>query len=364
VAERLRSKETRQVLKFLKELYTLREKNAFTSHLVSSLPGLINAEAYTYNEMNHARGEASYKLWPDDFTPIKGAQEILGRFAGQIPMHARWERGDGQALKISDFLATSTFKKKEIYNEFYQPMRIPFTMGVALPINPQCLVTIGSHRGSKDFTERERTALNMIQPHILQAYANAQAVTQMQTELARLNHAVEKLPQGIVSVEARGVIQWATARARDLLGTYFGGRTKKGHARLPELLVRWIRNNETRLHHADNGADGIAPMVIEHGSCQLQVRMVPEGDHCLLFLDEDSMEMPAEQLAQLGLSQRETEILGWIVLGKTNPEIALILSISVRTIHKHVEHIYLKLDVENRHAAISLAFQAIRRPYS
>ena len=49
-------------------------------------------------------------------------------------MHARWERGDGQALKISDFLATSTFKKKEIYNEFYQPMRIPFTMGVALPI--------------------------------------------------------------------------------------------------------------------------------------------------------------------------------------------------------------------------------------
>ena len=33
----------------------------------------------------------------------------------------------------------------------------------------------------------------------------------MQAELARLNHAVEKLPQGIVSVEARGVIQWATA---------------------------------------------------------------------------------------------------------------------------------------------------------
>ena len=76
--------------------------------------------------------------------------------------------------------------------------------------------------------------------------------------------------------------------------------------------------------------------------------------------DEDSTEIPTEQLARLGLSRRET-ILGWIVLGKTNPEIASILSISVRTIHKHVEHIYLKLEVENRHAAISLAFEAIRR---
>jgi DNA-binding NarL/FixJ family response regulator len=50
---------------------------------------------------------------------------------------------------------------------------------------------------------------------------------------------------------------------------------------------------------------------------------------------------PPERLTQFGLSRRETEILGWIVHGKTNPEIATILSISVRTIHKHVERIYL-----------------------
>jgi len=71
--ERLRSKDTRQVLKFLRDLYALREKDAFTSHLVSTLPSLIRAEAYTYNEMDHARGQANYKLWPEDFTPIKDA---------------------------------------------------------------------------------------------------------------------------------------------------------------------------------------------------------------------------------------------------------------------------------------------------
>ena len=359
--ERLRSKDTRQVLKFLRDLYALREKDAFTSHLVSSLPGLIHADAYTYNEMDQARGRASYKLWPDDFTPIKDAQEILGRFAYQIPMLAHWSHGDGQALKISDFLSPHAFKNKEIYNEFYRPMRIPFAIGIALSVNPQCLVTIAHHRGRTDFTERERTALNMIQPHVLQAYANAEAVTHMQAEMARLHHAVEQMPQGLVSVDARGVILWATARARALLGEYFVAR-KRGHDRLPDLLVRWMRCRKTRLDHAAERPGRMTPLVINHGSRQLHVKLVPEGDHSLLFLEADATEVPTEQLAHLGLSRRETEILGWIARGKSNPEIATILSIGVRTIHKHVEHLYLKLGVENRHAAISLAFEAMRSP--
>jgi DNA-binding CsgD family transcriptional regulator len=357
--ERLRSKDAKQILKFLRDLYALREKNAFTSHLVSSLPGLISADAYTYNEMDHARGQASYKLWPNNFTPIKHAQEILGRFAHQIPMLAQWERGDGQALKISDFLSTRSFQKKEIYNEFYYPMRIPFAIGIALSANRHCLVTIAHHRGHADFTERERTALNMIQPHIYQAYANAQVVTQMQAELVRLNHAVEQLPQGLVSVDARGVIQWASARGRELLGHYFSDR-KRGHRRLPDLLVRWIQSSKEQLAHADERPGKIAPLVIGHGSRRLHVRLVPEGERCLLFLEEDSAELSAEHLAHLGLSRRETEILGWIVRGKSNPEIALILSLSVRTIHSHVEHIYVKLGVENRHAAMTMALEAMR----
>lgn len=311
--------------------------------------------------MDQARGHASYKLWPNDFTPIKDAQEILGRFAPQIPMHALWGRGDGQALKISDFLSPREFKSKEIYNEFYRPMRIPFLIGIALPVNPQCLVTIGSHRGRKDFTERERMALNMIQPHVFQAYANAEAVTHMQAEMARLHHVVEQIPQGLVSIDASGLIQWATARARELIKEYFGAR-RRGHHRIPDLLVRWIRCNKTRLSQTDERLGRIAPLVMDHGSRQLHVRMVPEGEHCLLFLEEDSTEVPTEQLAHLGLSRRETEILGWLVRGKSNPEIATILSLSVRTIHKHVEHLYLKLKVENRHAAISLAFEAMRHP--
>lgn len=343
-------------------MYRLREKDAFTSHLLSSLPNLIQADVYTYNEIDHVCRQASYRLWPDNFTPIKDAQEILGRFAGQIPMHAKWEHGDGQALKISDFLSSPEFKKKEIYNEFYRPMRIPFLIGIALPINSHCLITIGHHRSRTDFTERERTVLNMIQPHVLQAYTNAVAVTHMRTELAKLTHAFDQIPQGLISVDTSGLIEWATIRARKLLEDYFGAR-KSGHRRLPDVLVRWFQRSKTRLDHADEQPGKMAPMVIDHGFRRLHVRMVQEGDRCLLSLEEDSTKVPTEQLVHFGLSRRETEILCWIVCGKSNPEIATILSISVRTIHKHVEHIYLKLRVENRHAAISLAYESMRSPH-
>jgi DNA-binding CsgD family transcriptional regulator len=63
-------------------------------------------------------------------------------------------------------------------------------------------------------------------------------------------------------------------------------------------------------------------------------------------------------LADYHLTPREREVLFWIAQGKTNCEIAVILSLSARTVHKHVEHILLKLGVETRTAAARMAMTA------
>lgn len=55
------------------------------------------------------------------------------------------------------------------------------------------------------------------------------------------------------------------------------------------------------------------------------------------------------------LTRRETEILHYMVEGKTNPEIAQTLSISLATTKFHISNILRKLDVNTRSAAISLA---------
>lgn len=58
------------------------------------------------------------------------------------------------------------------------------------------------------------------------------------------------------------------------------------------------------------------------------------------------------------LSSRECEVLRWICLGKSNPEMALILGISPWTVKIHVRNVLEKLGVKTRSAAAAKALHA------
>jgi transcriptional regulator EpsA len=54
-----------------------------------------------------------------------------------------------------------------------------------------------------------------------------------------------------------------------------------------------------------------------------------------------------------GLSERETQIMAWVAMGKTNSEIGAILNISGFTVKNHMQRIFQKLNVFNRAQAVS-----------
>jgi DNA-binding CsgD family transcriptional regulator len=62
------------------------------------------------------------------------------------------------------------------------------------------------------------------------------------------------------------------------------------------------------------------------------------------------------------LTPRERDVMHWLAAGKTDAEIAALLCLSPRTVSKHLEHIYVKLGVETRTAAVMrvLAMQPTR----
>lgn len=66
-----------------------------------------------------------------------------------------------------------------------------------------------------------------------------------------------------------------------------------------------------------------------------------------------------EPLLTLGLTPRAAETLLWLSQGKTNPDIATILSISESTVKKHVQEIFEKLGVETRGAAAVRAMEVL-----
>jgi DNA-binding CsgD family transcriptional regulator len=58
-----------------------------------------------------------------------------------------------------------------------------------------------------------------------------------------------------------------------------------------------------------------------------------------------------------GLSRREVEVLSLIAQGKSNPEIAAELSISLNTVTRHLNHIFAKIGTNNRTEAAVYAIQ-------
>ncbi len=69
----------------------------------------------------------------------------------------------------------------------------------------------------------------------------------------------------------------------------------------------------------------------------------------------DADVLTSERLIEIGLTRREAEVMHWIAQGKSNSDIATILDSSHRTVAKHIEHIFVKLKVESRTAAVAEA---------
>ena len=85
-------------------------------------------------------------------------------------------------------------------------------------------------------------------------------------------------------------------------------------------------------------------------------KIVPSSlaDEYMLLIQKSNQEWNLASLKiSFGLTAREAEILMWVSRGKTNKEVGLILDTSPRTVNKHLEHVFEKLGVPTRTAAVA-----------
>ena len=106
-----------------------------------------------------------------------------------------------------------------------------------------------------------------------------------------------------------------------------------------------------------------APLLIAEGNKRLLASFHDQtgDDEWMVVLREENDASAVESLiAAFRLTQREAEVLYWVVQGKTSNDIGEILGNSPRTVNKHLEHVFEKLGVETRTAAANLAMSKMR----
>jgi len=89
---------------------------------------------------------------------------------------------------------------------------------------------------------------------------------------------------------------------------------------------------------------------------------VDNDEQWLILIREESELTQTQALREVfKLTKRESEVLYWATLGKTDKIISEILGSSPRTVNKHMEHVLVKLGVESRTAAAALAINKLHR---
>src|SRR5207302_2127448 len=157
--------------------------------------------------------------------------------------------------------------------------------------------------------------------------------------------------RAIVLVDKFRRVTQATHEVERLFSEYFAATVTLGSG-LPMAVDAWIKQRGTsrRLEAALASEERL---IADGPRGCLTIRFLPHGElgvHDALLLQE-TRDQAAVDRREPPLSPREHEVLVLVAEGKTNPEIATVLSISRRTVQKHLEHIFDKLGVRTRAAA-------------
>lgn len=163
--------------------------------------------------------------------------------------------------------------------------------------------------------------------------------------------ALDHTGQFYFSATADGQLIWTTPQTDQLLQK--AGMTQDLMTEhLPSLLHQLLTHQQNKDKSIEFRANKIVLSV--H-----YISEISSNEHLLSLVDP---ERPGEsELLRnaFSLTNRESEVLLWVAMGKTNREIGLILSLSPRTVNKHLEQIFRKLGVENRTAAATRALKIL-----
>ncbi|MCD2452720.1 MULTISPECIES: response regulator transcription factor [Methylicorpusculum] len=176
--------------------------------------------------------------------------------------------------------------------------------------------------------------------------ANARLTLSAQT-------ALDTAGQYLFAASSEGALLWTTPQANQLFNT-------------AGVTIDWLEENlpnqlRQLLQPQFNKEKGLLIKVNEK---PLEIRYIGQtgANEFLLRLIDLQRPSEIERLrSALPITEREAEVLLWIARGKTNREIGTILSMSPRTVNKHLEQVFRKLNVENRTTAAVFAMKYLNQ---
>ncbi len=347
------SRELDKVLTVISAVSAIEEAASYGPIALRALSAVISFELGSFNEVDTEASRAFFCAYPDD-TVEQDLISDFPRLVQQNPILQYQRRtSDGSAHRISDFVSSEELHRLELYERVYAPRGIEFQVALALAAKSPQVVAFALNRTDSDFSDDELVLLNMLRPHLLQAWRNVQALA----ALRGIDGALAEAGKAMIVLGDRGEKIYSPEWADRALIEHFGPATSEG---FPAPMEGWIEE-ERRPFFLDGQVRIQRPLVSVVGDRQLIARFIRGSQErpSVVVMEEKSLERGSAELRRLGLTQREAEILLLLTQGNSTGTIARQLDVRPATVSKHLEHIFHKLGVTSRTAAAAAASDAL-----
>jgi DNA-binding CsgD family transcriptional regulator len=347
----------------LRELYARLDLDALPMTILRFVNRLVPADVSAYNEIDPTRRRLIGVFYPDVIdAPTTAAIPDWERCMHQHPLVKHFQDNpNDQPRRITDFIDQADFEQTDLFRLVFAPLKARYQVVTAMPVPAPLIAGIAQNRGKRNFSDRELAMLDLVRPHLRQAYENACLVTSLTTEVSRLRHTLDRMDRGIIAIDAALRVLHVSPAAARFAAEHIDKNALAGNT-LPDSLRRWAPAQIAALIQNDDGPTRPRPLLLDTATGRLAIRLIADTqpDRFVIVIQHAARLTDSQPLRGLGLTAREADVLFWCVEDKSRAEIGALLDISERTVQKHLENLYAKLDVTTRVAAVTKALEWLR----
>jgi DNA-binding CsgD family transcriptional regulator len=326
----LSERDAAALLAVVTELERLDDPLPFPPRFMRLLGQLIGTSEADYCVLDRRNEQIVHESFCSDGAefvegPGDDSEHPYWRLRHSHPVCSYRERsGDWTTVRtVSEFASQREFRRTAVWDECYRYEGVNYWLDIGLPARGSVTRMFIFVHGTRDFGDRERLLLSLLQPHLERRAAEVEAREAAVEALVAVDGSADDV-HDIVLATTRGTIEFASPRARLLLGRYL--RVSNG-ALPPEIL------RGTTVVPADGG--------------RLTIRATRLDTLVVLLLGE--ADVRADRL-----TSRQREVLAGVAAGLTDGQIADRLGVAPATVGKHLESIYERLGVHTRTAAAAV----------
>lgn len=236
---RLERHDCERLLELTGLLYSPGQSEVLRRQLLQGLQSLIPHELGACHWMQPSRHEITAWYEPQR-KPLPATHQHFWRHFQHHPLNRLVFSKPAQAWILSDVMSRPAFRRTETYAELYRPLGLDCEITALLPEKKTAgtFFLLSLHRRGEDFTERDRTVLNLLLPHVARAQhrlagrPSAAAPGGAAHESGFHDWLREQTPWHLSRREAEVLFWLCQGKTNDEIGTILGiaGRTAETHA--------------------------------------------------------------------------------------------------------------------------------------